>query len=339
MPRTNKEDEIINKIGSMASSLNRNQIDRLLNMIHNLNVQDPESEPEPEPDTEPDTLDAVADYEVEKIIGHRIINGKFQFLIKFKYYDEPEYIDDIDTNCEKLISEYLPNNIITIYVICRVSTKNQSDENTVSLAQQEDMILSTINGLYPTENKRIKIIYHVGSAFNKLPTYFQSLIHNARKNDIIAVYRIDRLSRNIVSSLDYINQLDLKGVKIYSCHEKIYYHDNKAQFLTFLLNGQRDAEDMSSRQKRILEFRRKRGDEGFGAPKYGKKYIREEETRRVKIVDNDDEKAIIRHIVNNPDRQSLIAIANDLNSRGITKRGKKWNKNMVLKVKKDNINN
>lgn len=332
MPRSNnKEDKIIDEISRIASRLNDRQMERLMNMINNLQVDE-----ETEGETEEETIDEIAEFEVEKIVGHRIVNGKFQFLVKFKYYDEPEYIDDSDTNCEKLINSYLPENILTIYIICRVSTKNQSDENTVSLAQQEDLITSTMQNMYPTPNKRIKIIHHVGSAFNKLPLYFPSLVNNARKNDVIAVYRIDRLSRNITTSLNYLNDLDSKGVHIYSCHEKIYYHDNKAQFLTFLLNGQRDAEDMSSRQKRILEFRKKRGDEGFGVPKYGKKHIREEETRRVKVVDNEIEKEIIKYIIDNPDRLSTIRMMNKLNGENKLKRGKKWNRNMILRIRKEN---
>jgi DNA invertase Pin-like site-specific DNA recombinase len=322
----------------LLSKLSNEQINALIRNIESLNVDNnTETENDIEPDTEPDTehendVPEFADFEVENITNHRFLDGQLQFLVKFKYYDDPEYINDSDMNCEELIKAYLPNDFITIYIICRVSTKNQSSEYSISTAQQETLITEKINELYPTQNKRIKIIHHIGSAFTKLPSFFINLESSIRTNDVIAVYRIDRLSRNIRYALDYLNKFDDKGVKFYSCHENIYYNADRAQFLTYLLNGQRDAEAMSSRQTKILEFKRKRGDEGFGRPKYGKRYIREENTNKILVVDNDDELKTIEFIISKKRRLSPRLIANKLNKDGNLKRGKTWNADMIRRI-------
>ena len=49
------------------------------------------------------------EYEVEKILRHRIINGKFLFEIKWKGYpiSENSWVPEKELNCDKLLKEYM----------------------------------------------------------------------------------------------------------------------------------------------------------------------------------------------------------------------------------------
>ncbi|KAM9954274.1 hypothetical protein ACTFIW_003815 [Dictyostelium discoideum] len=48
-----------------------------------------------------------ASYEVESILNHDKV--KKMYLVKFKGYPEPEWIKEVDTNCEELVREYWKN--------------------------------------------------------------------------------------------------------------------------------------------------------------------------------------------------------------------------------------
>ncbi|KAM9982216.1 hypothetical protein ACTFIZ_006727 [Dictyostelium cf. discoideum] len=52
---------------------------------------------------EPEEMDE-ASYEVESILNHDKI--KKMYLVKFKGYPEPEWIKEVDTDCEELVREY-----------------------------------------------------------------------------------------------------------------------------------------------------------------------------------------------------------------------------------------
>ncbi|KAN0003356.1 hypothetical protein ACTFIZ_009515 [Dictyostelium cf. discoideum] len=55
---------------------------------------------------EPEEMDE-ASYEVESILNHDKI--KKMYLVKFKGYPEPEWIKEVDTDCEELVREYWNN--------------------------------------------------------------------------------------------------------------------------------------------------------------------------------------------------------------------------------------
>ncbi|EAL60307.1 hypothetical protein DDB_G0294358 [Dictyostelium discoideum AX4] len=55
---------------------------------------------------EPEEMDE-ASYEVESILNHDKV--KKMYLVKFKGYPEPEWIKEVDTDCEELVREYWNN--------------------------------------------------------------------------------------------------------------------------------------------------------------------------------------------------------------------------------------
>ncbi|KAM9969376.1 hypothetical protein ACTFIR_001210 [Dictyostelium discoideum] len=55
---------------------------------------------------EPEVMDE-ASYEVESILNHDKV--KKMYLVKFKGYPEPEWIKEVDTDCEELVREYWDN--------------------------------------------------------------------------------------------------------------------------------------------------------------------------------------------------------------------------------------
>lgn len=61
--------------------------------------------------------------EIEKILNHRK-NPRYEFLVKFVDYDEPEWIIDSDCYCEKEINDYLSDlnpPVRTVYVFGKLS--------------------------------------------------------------------------------------------------------------------------------------------------------------------------------------------------------------------------
>ncbi|KAM9995171.1 hypothetical protein ACTFIY_001360 [Dictyostelium cf. discoideum] len=59
---------------------------------------------------EPEEMDE-ASFEVESILNHDKV--KKMYLVKFKGYPEPEWIKEVDTNCEELVREYWNNPIVS----------------------------------------------------------------------------------------------------------------------------------------------------------------------------------------------------------------------------------
>jgi len=91
--------------------------------------------------------------EVKSITNFTNTNNKYNFQLLFKD-GSSEWVADEDTNCEQLISEFLHgNNINTTYLICRVSTKEQSGDTHVSLeAQEQELIRSNQELKHPHQN-------------------------------------------------------------------------------------------------------------------------------------------------------------------------------------------
>jgi hypothetical protein len=86
------------------------------------------------------------------------------------------------------------------------------------------------------------------------------------------------------------------------------------------------------------KLKRQRGDEKVGNLPYGKKYFRvlstynPLETLKKTVVDNPDEMSIIDRIKAKNTKFDPALMAEQLNSEGLKKRGRKWNKLSVLRV-------
>lgn len=272
-------------------------------------------------------------YEVSHIEDHRIVDNSLEFLVYFKGYSDPYWIADADCNCENAIKMYFRENNLptrTVYCVCRVSTKEQAGFNHVSLEAQEARLIQTATQTYGNE-VRIKLLKITASAYKQINSELLNIGEAAQKGDSILVYRVDRLSRNIVKILSFLEDLNERGVDIFSQDENIWYNKNKLEFIQRIVDANKESEILGKRVRLSLEYRRQRGDEVFGNTAFGysKKRLENENNRVVKVK-NDNEQSILKRIRKmKKDGHTSANITDFLNARGIYKRGKKWTVSMV----------
>ena len=276
--------------------------------------------------------------EVSKIHNHRIsIDGDWQFQVGWKGFRTREWVNDVDCKCEVEISNYLrEKNIHTAYLFCRVSTADQATAVNVSLKAQESELRFAVSSL--SEFTRFKVYSISKSAYKNIPTVLAQIGYACLPGDGIFVWRVDRLSRNIVKYLGWLEDLNDRGVLIYSHQEKLTYSEKKLEFLQAVLDAQKEASLLGERVKMSYRLKRQRGDEKVGNLPYGKKYFRvlstdnPSETLKKTVVDNPDEMSIIDRIKAKKAKFDPTLMAEQLNSEGLKKRGRKWNKMSVLRV-------
>jgi len=268
---------------------------------------------------------------VKSVMDHRVTSDGWSFQISWDTgYGKSvpaSWVADKDTDCEFAISEYLGSkNIRTAYCFCRVSTKKQAGGTHVSLDAQSTELQNLSRK--ETPNHRIKICQISASAYRNIPDELVKIGEAAGSGDVIYIYRVDRLSRNIFESLSWIEDLDHRGVVVYSLSENLRYDQNKLAFTQSILDAQKESKLLSDRVNMSIKMRRDRGDH-IGRPKYGMKHFRDT-NGSIQVTRNPDELKIINFITKSSGSPSYIA--KSLNSRRMYKRGKKWNKGMVKRI-------
>jgi len=271
------------------------------------------------------------DYEVKKIISHSVYEGIWFFELLFSN-GEKQIVADEDCNCEWLISNYLAEkNINTAYIFCRVSTKEQASSTCMSLEAQADEIRPLVQS-YP----RVKVFKISCSAYRKIPKVLEDIGECATSGDGIFVWRVDRLSRNIVKYLSWMEDLNENGVEVYSVNDELYYSSNKTKFIQAILDAQKEAELIGIRVKLVNKRKRQRGDEAIGSLPFGKKYER--------ILDadcNTIRKIVVPHAEEIAQRTFIRSskmlgdeLVLHLNKQGSLKRGRKWSRSMICNMLK-----
>lgn len=276
------------------------------------------------------------EFEVSGIHDHRIIyENKWQFQVSWKGYNTYDWIDDEYCNCEKIISEYLSGkDIHTAYLFCRVSTPEQNTSVNVSLEAQESELRKAVSRM--KEFNRIRVYNISQSAYKGIPKVLQNISNACLPYDGILFWRVDRMSRNIIKYLAWMEDLNDRGVMLYSHNEGITYKNNKLSFLQAVLDAQKEASILGERLKLAYRRKRERGDECVGRLPYGKQYQRilngDGTTIKKIVVDNPIEKAVIERI--RLSKKNAWAIAEELNQEGIYKKNKRWNRMMILRIKR-----
>lgn len=278
-----------------------------------------------------------SDCEVERVLNHRVYNDKFSFLVKFRGFRDPEWVSDDDCNCEGLIREYMIENVPetkTFYGISRVSSKSQIGPTHVSLMAQEVKIRESIDQFKNAfQMTRIKMYNITSSAYKGVPTQLKQVAEHSQNGDIVVIYRVDRLSRNIVRFLGLLEDMNDKGVSIYSQSENLWYHNQKLDFLQHILNANRESQNISKRVKLSVGYRKRRGDYIGSAP-YGFKLSRNPNTQSVAKIWDPEEQQVIRMIKENVGNLSARMLADKLNEKKLYKRGKAWNPAMIRYIRK-----
>jgi DNA invertase Pin-like site-specific DNA recombinase len=289
-------------------------------------------EPSPSPmELCPQEVPAEENQEVKSVLSHRVREGVWFFELAFAN-GETRWVADTDCQCEWLISNYLAEkDINTAYIFCRVSTKEQASSTSISLDAQEAEIRPLV-----TKYPRVKVYKISCSAYKKMPAALSEIGECATTGDGIFVWRIDRLSRNIVEYLAWMEDLNEHGVELYSVEDGLYYSSNKTEFIQAVLDAQKEADLIGSRVKLINKRKKQRGDEAVGSLPFGKKYERildeQGHTVRKIVVPNEEEVALQEFIKNSP--LAPDRLAEYLNSQECWKRGRKWSKGMINNMRK-----
>ena len=276
------------------------------------------------------------DIEVNGVYDHRVTpDGIWQFQIGWKNSRTREWVDDCNCDCEMMIAKYLKGKSIrTAYLFCRVSTADQATSVNVSLNGQALELRRAAEA--QTIYQRIKVYSISQSAYKNIPKALRRIGEACLPEDGIFVWRVDRLSRNIVKYLSWMEDLNDRNVILYSHQENISYSKNKLEFLQAVLDAQKEAALLGERIKMSYRMKRERGDEKVGSLPYGKKYHRilrpDGGTLKKIVVDNPDEMAIIDRIMACDYRLSAD-MADELNSEGIKKRGRPWTKMSIIRLR------
>lgn len=317
------------------------KIDEIEKLLGNMQVEQEveqevdEVEQEQEQEAEQEEF---AHYEVLKIVNHKVNNqGEFQYQVVWKgTRGEKSWVKEEDCNCESLIRAYLAKvcNIKTVYIICRVSTKEQASSTSFSLKAQESEIRRATTML--TAQSRVVVRAISKSAYTGIPQELIEIGSAARKGDTVIVWRVDRLSRNIEKYMSWLSDLNNRGVDIYSHTEQLWYSTNRVEFLQAILDAQKESVALGKRIRLALRAKIERGDAIGGTP-YGKMLTKklDEQGNTIRVVRsiNTAEKQVIKMIKKlHLERTSPANIAAWLNRRGHTKRGRRWNATMVKSV-------
>jgi DNA invertase Pin-like site-specific DNA recombinase len=261
---------------------------------------------------------------VQEVISHKVVDGVWSFLIQFSD-GETQWVKDEDCDCENQIKEYLEKHRLpTHYCISRVSTKPQRDGE-VSLSTQKHNLSTFAKS---TNYIRVKHIEITGSAFRCIPAKLRAVVNASTKGDAIIVYRIDRLGRNVTKFLALLENMEKKGVTVYSIHERLWYHENKMEFVEKLIQSNKESITIGDRVKMSVEQRRRRGDECLGSARYGYKLCKRDGKVVLDTINNEQDIInIIKKL--NAEFRSPKFIAKYLNENNHLKRGRKWTHVMV----------
>ncbi len=338
----------MNSTNNSTTTLNvpNNYLDQIINLINQLNMdevnnnnnmdeEDNNNEDNNninEEDNNMNEEDIIGDFIVTKVTDHKILNNIWFFKLKFKGFNTLEWIPEEDCNCTELINNYLNlKNIKTYYCYCRVSSKQQDQDNTLSLDQQEIELVNEATKLGAT---RIKVLKTVKSAYTSIPKNLLYINDNINKGDYLLVYYIDRLSRNIVKYLTFLDNMKNKGIVIRSVHENLNYDSNNLDFIQHMLDANKVSKLMSIRAKKTIETRISRGD-NLGNPPFGKKILKTDNS--VKFVENENELHILNIILKSSlNIDDLVDFLN--NKKLFNRNNKKWTNSSIIYHKNKNNN-
>lgn len=278
--------------------------------------------------------------EVHRVLNARVDKeGGWEFRILFKD-KSVHWINEENCSCEQKIADFLDGKgVRTRYLFCRVSTKEQAKGESTSLKGQEAELRAALDIAPPIGNVRTRVYNISGSAYKSIPPMMKRVGKAALPGDSIWVWRVDRLSRNVVHYLAWLEELNNRGVEIYAQSENLNYRSDKLAFIQGILDAQKEAAAIGARVKLAYSRKRARGDERVGGLPYGKRYRRitapdGKTTVRKVVEDNPVEMAIIREIKAAQKKEVPRLTAERLNKRRKYKKGKRWNASMVRRCQK-----
>jgi hypothetical protein len=180
--------------------------------------------------------------EAKQVTGHLFTqDGKTHYNILFTD-GTTDMVPEEECNCEPLISEYLHGlqpPVNTVYIFCRVSTKAQA----VSLGVQARIMLRFTREDQRFSGFRTKVVdaSASASAYLNIPTDLRIIGESAQDGDYILFYRVNRLSHNVVASLEWLEDLTRRRVRVYSLVDNLSYDQNKFEFVHRIVEAQKES--------------------------------------------------------------------------------------------------
>ena len=217
---------------------------------------------------------------------------------------------------------------VAIYL--RVSTTEQAEEG-FSIAAQKERLKAYVQ----SQGWELGPVYEDGGfsggtinrpSFSKLRADMR-----LKMFDLILVYKLDRLSRNMRDLSNLVHEMDEQGVFFKSATEPFDTTTPAGKLIFNMLGSVAEFERgmIGERVKMGMLQKAKEGKGilGFNHP-YGYDYT------EGMLIMNEQEASTVRHIYSSYiSGQTLAEIAMTLNSRGVsTKRGRAWTKQTVLNV-------
>lgn len=314
-------------------------------------------------------------YEVDKLLDSKIKKGKTYYLVKWQgnYSNSWEPEENINSN---LIRQYLfseqvkkhNNNIFQsntyAYLYLRVSDHNKTSslmkqtqkeekkttqsyfsafpEGNFSLDSQKEMLMEYC----VKKNMLIRSIEYDDGVSARNPLILKGLrriIDNISAGETLLILDLSRFARNTQSGLQLLNEIELKGAKIYSVLDGMNYDTPSAKHCvrTTLSCAQMESDVKSIKVKQVIDNIRKRGGYLGGTPKFGFKVIQDGNIRR--LIKDDDEQQILDTIADflfkyNDNRFKNRMICDELNKNMITYRGKEYTPTIISRlIKTHNI--
>jgi DNA invertase Pin-like site-specific DNA recombinase len=134
-----------------------------------------------------------------------------------------------------------------------------------------------------------------------------------------------------VKYLSWLEDLNDRGVRIYSVEENMWYEEKKLDFIQGIVDANKESHMLSKRIRASIQHRRERGDECLGQVPFGKKLVWSQKKGCRVIVENPEEVKIMKEINKMAVRDCFgkDQIARVLNERGYRKRGRRWTAKMV----------
>jgi DNA invertase Pin-like site-specific DNA recombinase len=151
-------------------------------------------------------------------------------------------------------------------------------------------------------------------------------MRNISQNDLIIIYEISRLGRNIYQVIDFLEKIRNKGAIIYSVEDNLFYGKDKLidnLFLYKVIKSKEYSDCLSNKTKTTQTFIKENGGH-VGKVPYGYKLSHTDGIP--KLIMENDEQNIIKLIINKHDKEllSFNDITKYLNNNLIQKRNCNW---------------
>lgn len=230
------------------------------------------------------------------------------------------------------ISKKMEQQKAAIYI--RVSTTYQIDKDSLPLQKQE-----LINyAKYALDMDDFEVFEDAGySAKNTDRPAYQQMLARLRSGEFthILVWKIDRISRNLIDFAEMYAEMKQLGVTFVSKNEQFDTSSamGEAMLKIILVFAELERNMTSERVKAVMLSRASNGEWNGGKIPFGYNY--DKENREFSI--NEAEATIIKSIYEQYEQaQSLLVVTRSLNERGIhTRRGQNWTPTTVSIILKN----